>query len=427
MKVSLQPQPLRFQAMPSELRIIPGVPGEREETAPYEGEYTVTPSETETVLETQGKKMSDDVTVNAIPSDYVGAGVTRRSATDLTANGATVSAPSGYYEESASKSIQNATTQGAALTVNPSLEVDYNTGTITATNSASSSVLPIVSAGFADTDTSVPVTVSGNVATQLYTLEAATYTPTKSGPQTIAAGRFLTGDQTISAIPEQYYDMSGNMAWLGKDAECIDSAVYSVTDALKNTTFNTWTPSTTAATMVSAKSPKTFVADLANYEYYLVWECGVDMAYTGSPTLKAHFLFSRCYLVQQITKRPSTFAKIQAKDFDGNACTSLYTSNFLRYYGTTQGSVTYTWSTSYGLYFGASAATFSSSTSNTPTVTIKTPTLSARCSTTYFSTGNAALADKDNSEYWIRGKLYRVKKEGILRNIYNHVVDLINE
>ena len=315
---------------------------------------------------------------------------------------------------------------GLSATVNPVLEINYNNGEIVASNSATPKVKPIKATGFAYPSDEVEIQVSGNTATQLYTLEAATYTPTKAA-QTIESGVFLVGDQTIAPIPDQYYDMSGEMSWLGKDAECIDNAVYSITDALKNTTFNTWTPSTTAATMVSAKSPKTFVADLSQYEYYLVWDCGVDMEYTGYPTLKAHFLFSRCYLVQQINKRPSTFANIQANNFDGNACTSLYTSNFLRYYGTTQGSVTYTWSTSYGLYFGASAATFSNSTANNPTVTIKTPTLSARCSTTYFSTGNAALVDKANSEYWIRGKLYRVKKEGIIRNIYNHVVALINE
>lgn len=225
----------------------------------------------------------------------------------------------------------------------------------------------------------------------------------------------------------QFYAMNGSMDWLGVEAELVDGSVYTVSSTLANTDFATWTPSTTAKTIVTSATAKTFSADLSNYEYYLVWECKCNMDYTNaSPTLKAHFLFSRCYLVQQITKRPSTFANIQANNFDGNACTSLYTSNFLRYYGTTTGSVTYSWGTSYGIYFGAAAATFSSSTSNTPTVTIKTPTVSARCSTTYFSTSNAAKVNQTKSTWSISGKLYRVKKEGIIRNIYDHVVGLIN-
>ena len=222
------------------------------------------------------------------------------------------------------------------------------------------------------------------------------------------------------------YDMSNSMSWMGKDVELLDANVYTKSDTLANTDFATWTPSTTAKTIVAATSPKTFAADLANYSYYLVWECKCDMDYTGqSPTLKAHLLFSRCYIVQEITKRPSTFANVQSNTFDGNNCTSLYASNFLRYYGTTTGSITYSWSASYGIYFGASAATFSNSTSNTPTVTIKSPTLSARCSTTYFSTGNAAKVNQSKSTWSMTGKLYRVETKGTVRNILEHVSGLV--
>ena len=316
--------------------------------------------------------------------------------------------------------------EGAVITENPTLEVDYDTGTITASFDKTVDVNPITESGKAEKSHDFPVRVKGNTATQLFTLDETTYTPSGSA-QIIPAGRFLVGDQTISAVAPPYYDMSGAMSWLGKNATLVDNAVYSKTDTLKNTSFNGWTPSTTATTIVSSAAAKTFAADLGNYEYYLVWDCKCDMDYTNqSPTLKAHLLFSRCYLVQHITKRPSTFANIQSSNFDGNACTSLYTSNFLRYYGTTTGSVTYSWSTSYGIYFSAAAATFSSSTSDTPTVTIKTPTVSARCSTTYFSTGNAAKVNQDKSTYSIVGKLYRVEKEGIIRNIYDHVVSLIN-
>lgn len=49
------------------------------------------------------------VDVGAIPSSYVGTGITRRSASDLTASGSTVSVPSGYYTESGSKSVQAGT------------------------------------------------------------------------------------------------------------------------------------------------------------------------------------------------------------------------------------------------------------------------------------------------------------------------------
>ena len=52
---------------------------------------------------------SVSVTVDAISSSFVGSGVTRRSGTDLTASGATVTVPSGYYSSQATKSVSNGT------------------------------------------------------------------------------------------------------------------------------------------------------------------------------------------------------------------------------------------------------------------------------------------------------------------------------
>ena len=316
---------------------------------------------------------------------------------------------------------------GATMTVVPTMEVNYNTGEITATNNGNANVNPIAVDGFAEASHAYPVHVQGNIATQLYTLDAQTYTPNKTAPQIIPAGRFLTGDQTIDVIPAQYNDMSKDMAWLGNNAELLNSNIYTKEDNLKNTLFNGWTPSTTAKTIVATANVSPTVAiDLANYEYYIVWECGCTPAYTGEPTLKAHALLTKCYLVQEVCKRPSSWANIQANAFNGNACVTLYTGNFERYYGTTQGSVTYSWNVSYGFYFAATAATFANSTADSTTMTIKTPTFNARCSTSYMSTGNAALVDQANSDWYIKGKLYRVTKDGILRNIYAKHVAVIN-
>ena len=46
-----------------------------------------------------------NVSVGAISSTYVGSGVPRRTSSDLSASGATVTVPSGYYESSASESV----------------------------------------------------------------------------------------------------------------------------------------------------------------------------------------------------------------------------------------------------------------------------------------------------------------------------------
>lgn len=70
---------------------------------------TITPTESSQTIGGANYMMEGAVTVNAIPSNYVGSGITRRSSTDLTVSGATVTAPSGYYSASASKSVASGT------------------------------------------------------------------------------------------------------------------------------------------------------------------------------------------------------------------------------------------------------------------------------------------------------------------------------
>ena len=74
--------------------------------------YTPTESsQTEDVTADSGYDALEKVSVSvgAISSSYVGSGVARKSSSDLTASGATVTAPAGYYSSSASKSVANGT------------------------------------------------------------------------------------------------------------------------------------------------------------------------------------------------------------------------------------------------------------------------------------------------------------------------------
>lgn len=73
-----------------------------------------TPSETaqsETVAADTGYDGLEEVgiSVGAISSSYVGSGITRRSSSDLSASGAIVTAPEGYYASFASKSVASGT------------------------------------------------------------------------------------------------------------------------------------------------------------------------------------------------------------------------------------------------------------------------------------------------------------------------------
>lgn len=97
-----------------------------------------------------------------------------KTSSDLTASGATVTIPSGYYVTQATKSVATATQ------ATPTVSVDAN-GKITASATQNAGY---VAAG----------TKTGTK--QLTTKGATTYTPTTTN-QTISSGTYLTGTQTI--------------------------------------------------------------------------------------------------------------------------------------------------------------------------------------------------------------------------------------
>ena len=353
----------------------------------YNGPYTVTPSEERQTLETRGKKLLQDVSVEAVPA---------------------------------------ASLSGASLTMNPVLSVNYDTGEISASNSFESSLHPIVSDGLVKTTDAVQISVNGNSNTQLYTLGATTYTPSDV-VQTIPAQRYLTGDQTISAIAPPFYDMSGANAWMGAGAELVTT--FTLADVkLSATDFNTWTPSTTATDILSTRNAGTFVAtDSPNWNYFIIWETKIPIVYASAGTNKAKPLFLASIIINTLFRRPYSYENISASNYNNTVNATAYTGNFLRYYGTTTNTKTYTWNTSYGLFGVATAATFSSATADSPTVTAKTPKIQARCSTTYMSTANAGYIDKDKTIISQKGYVYKAKRSTFLQGCYEREIALVNE
>ena len=132
------------------------------------------------------------------PDGKVTGNIPTKTSSDLTASGATVTAPAGYYASAASKAVASgsAATPATTITANPTISVDSSTGVITASVSASQSVTPSVSPGYVSSGTAGTVTVSGSDTSQMTTQAAQTITPGTSD-QTIAAGTYLTGAQTI--------------------------------------------------------------------------------------------------------------------------------------------------------------------------------------------------------------------------------------
>ena len=139
-----------------------------------------------------GGKLLKDVTAYANGTKYTGTIETKTSA-EMTASGATVTAPAGYYASSASKSVASGSATAPATISGTSASI--STGTNTITLSKTVSVTPTVSAGYVSSGTAGNSAVS--LTASVTTKGATTYTPSTSN-QSIASGTYLTGAQTIS-------------------------------------------------------------------------------------------------------------------------------------------------------------------------------------------------------------------------------------
>lgn len=192
---------------------------------------TVTPTESQqTITADEGYTGLGTVTVNAISSTYIGSEITQRDGDDLTASGATVSVPAGYYSAAASKSvatgtegaptaskgtvtnhsvtvtssvtntagyISGGTHSGTAVTVSAS---ELVSGTYSVTASGTHDVTNYASASVAAGSTTAPSSISGTAASVSTGSGTLTLTKTVSVTPTVSAGYITSGTAGNSSV-----------------------------------------------------------------------------------------------------------------------------------------------------------------------------------------------------------------------------------
>ena len=223
-----------------------------------------------------------------------------------------------------------------------------------------------------------------------------------SSPLTYPAG-FVSA---IAAIPTGSPD---TWTWMGKNPTRIyQSSVSKV--YFKNTGWNTWSPTTTQTKLDDPATVTTFAADTEHYEYWVHYVMYEELAYTGSPTNKGRLNKALTEWWGCVVRYANNRANLAAGTRNYNYAVSVYTQPVMDYYNTS-GNLAITYSWGYGIYPSAAVPTFSSSTSLTPTVTVRSPTIYARCHDSYLTTANAALVDKNNSFYQIQYEVWRIDVE----------------
>ena len=214
--------------------------------------------------------------------------------------------------------------------------------------------------------------------------------------------------------------------WMGPNTECISSSFYHSTVYLSTTAYSTWTASTTAKALVASKNLTAFSAsNMDKYAYTIRWIIEANISLISTATLNAIPIREINLLDQQIFRRPSNWTNIQASAFTSATYLNPVSIGFMRYYNTS-GSLTYTWGAAYGFYGTIVAPTITNSTTTTPTVTFRVPSLYTRCSSTLFATARKNDIDI-NSTYWtLHAELYRTDADCYFRQKYETMVNLIN-
>lgn len=217
-------------------------------------------------------------------------------------------------------------------------------------------------------------------------------------------------------------DFTDIFTWMGKDPELVQSYAKETTK-LSDTDYNGWTPSTTAQVIKASTNLGTQVLDMVNYDYLIMWRFYVVPSYNGSQTNVSRLIKSTQTIIQMCFRRPSNLTNLNNGVRNGNATLNPFNYGVAEVYNGS-GSHTVQWNPAYGLYASVVSATFSSSTSNTPTLTIKRPTFNARCNGSYLSTGNASAIDQANTNLILKCDLYRVKAGTCNSfNVYNSIID----
>lgn len=385
---------------------------------------------------TAGDMLSGTTALKNDGTDITGS-IASKSSSDLAASGATVTAPAGYYASNATKSVASGTA-----------------GTPTASKGAVSnhsvSVTPSVTntTGFitGDTKTGTAVTVSASelVSGTLSISSNDTYDVTNYASASVLVPSTAPNIQSLSITSNGTYTASGGIdgyspitvnvsgggggsyPWFGPNT--VKDYTKTITINLsEDTSWDSWTASTTATSILAAPSTNdfTYAFDIDSYAVFIVTTAVTNYVHKSTAT-KANIpissgRFDFCVFYGQ----PSSYSDYKTLTINTRGSTGSWNALRLYYYNSNSTKAVY--ATNYGAY-ASSNPTFSDSASGS-TVTIggKRSPIYARCNATYFATARKADIDAENTNVVITFDVYKTPRENaFMPNIFDGMIMAMN-
>lgn len=233
-----------------------------------------------------------------------------------------------------------------------------------------------------------------------------------TGTKTLkTAGKYCEGDIGIAYVKQSEWSWMGvnpTVVKTGSDSYNLDN----------DTSFSSWTPSTTPQIILASAAVGTFEADMANYDYIIQWLLSGNMSYPQVPLVLANGLrITKQRVYHSLQRKADTYAHYMDDVLTLNDVAYLFSVSKSVYKDANNANqIAYAKA---GFYLSENAApTFSSASADNPTVTLYRPDLIARCDSEYMSTTSMGQLGATRTDITIGYNVIRVDKPGIIESEY---------
>lgn len=347
--------------------------------------------------------------------------IASKSSSDLTASGATVTAPAGYYASNATKSVASGTagtptaTKGAvsnhSVSVTPS--VTNTTGFITGDTKTGTAITVSASELVSGT-----LSISSNDTYDVTNYASASVLVPSTAPNIQSLSITSNGTYTASGGVDGYSPITVNVSgggggsypWFGPNT--VKDYTKTITINLsEDTSWDDWTASTTATSILAAPTTNDF-----SYSYdrslYMIWVvCTAITNFVLKPTATKK-------LIPISNGRIDWFASLgKPNNYDefkslgaGTHISKTLTYEAQLYYYNSSGTKNVI-ASNYGVYHYGTPTISESLSGSTTTISVKRNAIYARCSSSYFATARKADIDSANTNVVITFDVYKTPRE----------------